>query len=85
MSYKYFIRPKLISQRKLKGFTQQQMADKLDIRRNTYTQYETGASMPSFPAMLRIKSILEYYDDDLFFTSNVTECDDNNCDNKKPA
>ena len=34
--------------RKKNGYTQQQMADILNISRSTYTYYETGKSEPSY-------------------------------------
>lgn len=38
--------------------TQQQIADKLNIHRTTYTKYETGGSEPTLNLLSRIVSIL---------------------------
>ncbi len=69
-------RIKLREIRKKRNLTQQQVADNLGIKRNTYTQYETGVSTPSFEVMLKIKSLLKYFKDDLFFITDVTNSDD---------
>lgn len=37
--------------RKMCGFTQQQVADMLNLNRTTYTKYETGVSEPSIEIM----------------------------------
>ena len=42
-----------------KGYTQQQMADMLNIGRSTYTYYETGKSQPSYQNLKKICEILE--------------------------
>lgn len=39
------------------GITQEQIADKLNVTRSTYTRYETGVSEPSFDLLSRIVSI----------------------------
>lgn len=39
------------------GITQEQIAEKLNINRATYTKYETGVSEPSFDLLSRIVSI----------------------------
>ena len=45
--------------RKEKGYTQQQMADMLNISRSTYTYYETGKSQPSFQNLKKLREIFE--------------------------
>lgn len=45
--------------RKLEGLTQQQMADRLNINRTTYTKYETGDSEPSIEILKRIADVLD--------------------------
>ena len=45
--------------RKEKGYTQQQMADMLNISRSTYTYYEIGKSEPGFDCLRKLASILE--------------------------
>ncbi len=43
--------------RKLCGFTQQQIADMLNLNRTTYTKYETGVAEPSFEILKKIVAI----------------------------
>lgn len=64
------MRKKLIEIRKKKGYTQEQMADKLNIARTTYTGYENGNVSPSLETALKIKKILFYKNDDIFLISN---------------
>ena len=45
--------------RKLAGFTQQQVAEMLNLNRTTYTKYETGASEPSIEILKALAVILE--------------------------
>ena len=47
----------LVKYRKLCGFTQQEIADILNLNRTTYTKYETGVSEPSFEILLKISAI----------------------------
>ena len=52
------------------GYTQEQMANKLDVARTTYTGYENGNFSPSLEIAMKIKKILNYKKDDIFLTSN---------------
>lgn len=52
--------------RKLRGYTQLQMAERLEISRSTYTNYESGYRSPDFEALERISEILDCSLDDLF-------------------
>ena len=45
--------------RKLAGFTQQYVADALNLNRTTYTKYETGASEPSIEILKKIADIFD--------------------------
>lgn len=65
------MRTKLIEVRKKKKLTQEQMAQKLNISRTTYTGYENGTFSPSLEKALEIKKILGYKKDDIFLISNV--------------
>lgn len=47
--------------RKENGYTQQQMAEMLNVGRSTYTYYETGNSEPSFQ---NLKKLCEIFDID---------------------
>ena len=60
------MRTKLIETRKKKGYTQEDMADKLNIARTTYTGYENGNFSPSLEIAIKIKEILRYKNDDIF-------------------
>lgn len=60
------MRTKLIEQRKRRGFTQVDMANKLKIARTTYTGYENGTFSPSFDKALEIKKILKTKSDEIF-------------------
>ena len=66
------MRKKLIENRKKKGYTQEQMAERLNVARTTYTGYEKGNISPSLETALKIKKILNYKKDDIFLTSNVS-------------
>ena len=66
------MREKLIEIRKKKGYTQEQMAEKLNIARSTYTGYENGNVSPSLETALNIKKILKYKNDDIFLISSVS-------------
>lgn len=61
------MRKKLIELRKKRGFTQEQLATKLNVARSTYTGYEKGNVTPSLDTALNIKKILDYKNDDIFF------------------
>lgn len=67
------MRTKLIEIRKKKGYTQEQMANKLNIARTTYTGYENGNFSPSLEMAIEIKKILNYKNDDIFLISNVSK------------
>lgn len=67
------MRTKLIEVRKKKGYTQEQMASKLNIARTTYTGYENGNFSPSLEMAIEIKKILNYKNDDIFLISNVSK------------
>ena len=67
------MRNKLIEVRKKKGFTQEDMANKLNIARTTYTGYELGTFSPSLDMAIKIKKLLNYKNDDIFLISNDSE------------
>ena len=49
----------LVFFRKRAGLTQQQVADKLNINRTTYTKYETGVSDPGIEIIKRLAEIFD--------------------------
>ena len=65
------MRKKLIEIRIKRGYTQEQMANELNLARTTYTGYEKGNVSPSLEVALNIKKILKYRSDDIFLNSNV--------------
>lgn len=70
------MREKLIEIRTKKGYTQEQMANELNVARTTYTGYEKGNVAPSLEVALNIKRILKYKNDDIFLNLNVSETDE---------
>lgn len=56
----------LVLFRKLRGYTQAQMAEKLEISRSTYTNYEIGNRSPDLETLERISEVLECSLDELF-------------------
>lgn len=65
------MRNKLKTIRTDKGFTQQEISDLVGIDRSFYTNIELGVKNPSLQVALRIKEVLNYFDDDIFLTNNV--------------
>lgn len=53
-----------------KGYTQEKLARKLDISRTAYTKIEIGIRNPSLNVAMRIKSVLDYSNDNIFLNSN---------------
>ena len=75
---------KLLKKKRIeKGLTQQDIADKIGIHRTTYTNIELGKADPSFKVNIKIKEILDYYDDNIFFNSKVFKSHKNKIKNKK--
>ena len=72
MINKYRPRIKLIKLRKEKGFTQEQMARLLKIKRATYANYETGYRNPSLKYVIEMKKILGTEEDAVFLPPNDT-------------
>lgn len=63
------MRDKLKDTRKRAGFTQQQIADMLNVSRAHYTRIESGNRNPSLKIAIKIKEILSYSQDDIFFAA----------------
>lgn len=61
------MRTKMREIRLSRGFTQQKLAEALEIKRATYTNIETGKKNPSLALAVRIKNTLNYQSDDIFF------------------
>ena len=45
--------------RLLFNFTQKELADKLNIRQNTYSQYENGRREPSIEILIKLSEIFD--------------------------
>lgn len=73
MTKKYKPRSKLIKLRNEKGFTQEQMARLLKMKRATYANYETGYRNPNLNTIIEIKKILGVTDDKIFLPDNDTK------------
>lgn len=69
----YRPRSKLIKLRNEKGFTQEQMARLLKMKRATYANYETGYRTPNLSTIIEIKKILGVTDDKIFLPDNDTK------------
>lgn len=65
------MRGKLKEVRLENGFTQKVLAGKVGIQRTSYTSIELGSRNPSLETAIKIKKVLEYFDDDLFLKNDV--------------
>ena len=65
------MRVKLKSLRIKKNLTQEQIAAKLQITRAYYTNLEQGSGNPSLMLASKIKEILNYEKDDIFFEQSI--------------
>lgn len=73
MNKTYSPRSKLIKLRIEKGFTQEQMARLLKLKRATYANYETGYRSPNIETIIEIKKILGTTDDKIFLPDKDTK------------
>ena len=67
------MRLKLVALREETGLTQQAFSAAVKISRSHYSQIETGDKDPSLRVWLRIKRVLNYQNDDIFFNSKRPE------------
>lgn len=72
------MRLNLRKRRKLYDLTQKEIAEKVGIARNTYTNIELGVKNPSLNVALKIKEVLSYFDDDIFLISDTAGEDRHN-------
>jgi putative transcriptional regulator len=63
------MRNKLVEIRIAKNLTQEQLAEKSGISRAYYTNIELGNKNPSFAVAVKIKSVLDYKDDEIFLNT----------------
>ena len=61
------MRKKLIKLREECGYTQYTMAEAVNCSRSHYSQIETGEKTPALELAVKIKTVLGYTNDDLFF------------------
>lgn len=54
------------------GLTQKELSQRIGISRSTYTNIELGEKNPSLNVALKLKNELNYYNDDIFLNSNVS-------------
>ena len=73
MANSYNPRTKLTKLRIEKGFTQEQMARLLKIKRATYANYETGYRSPSLETVIELKKILGVTEDKFFLPDKDTK------------
>lgn len=61
------MRTKLVKLREMKGYTQATFSEAIGVSRSHYSQIETGEKDPSLRVSLKIKKVLDYQYDDIFF------------------
>lgn len=67
MNKKNYFSENLAYARKLKGFRQYELADRIGVRPNTISNYEKGVSEPDYDTLGKLKTFLEVSADDLVF------------------
>ena len=61
------MRVRMMERRKELGLTQEAVANKATIARTTYTSIELGDKNPSLTVAIKLKEVLKYSNDDIFF------------------
>lgn len=64
---KIFIGNKIKTHRKQKGYTQEQLAEMLNVSTHTISRYECGRNFPSHEHMLQLSEILDLSMDDSYY------------------
>lgn len=64
---KIFIGNKIKIQRKQKGYTQEQLAEMLNVSTHTISRYECGKNFPSHEHMLQLSKILDLSIEDSYY------------------
>ena len=64
---KIFIGNKIKIQRKQKGYTQEQLAEMLNVSTHTISRYECGRNFPSHEHMLQLSKILDLSMEDSYY------------------
>lgn len=63
---------RLANLRKLKGLTQEELADRLSLTRSTYAQYEIGRREPDFKTILKLADFFNISVDYILGRDQVT-------------
>ena len=67
------MRTKLVKLREGRGYTQATFSKAVGISRSFYSQIETGDKEPSLKVSMKIKRVLDYQNDDIFFDRKCPE------------
>ena len=67
LNNKIFIGNKIRAQRKQKGYTQDQLAEMLNVSTHTRSRYECGKNYPSHEHMLQLSKILDLSIEDSYY------------------
>ena len=67
LNNKILIGTKIKATRKQKGYTQEQLAEMLNVSPNTISRYERGRNFPSHEHMLQLSEILDLSIDDSYY------------------
>ena len=67
MDKKNFFSKNLALARKLKGYHQYEVADRIGVRPNTISNYEKGVSEPNYETLGKLMEVFEVTADDLLF------------------
>ena len=64
---------KLLTLRKAKGITQEQLAEKLDVSRQSISKWESGQSIPELEKIVALSTIFDVTTDDLLKSSEIDD------------
>ena len=67
LNNKIWIGTQIKTQRKQKGYTQEQLAEMLNVSTNTISRYERGSNFPSHEHMLHLVKILDLSTDEPYY------------------
>lgn len=73
--YNLLMNNKIKDYRKLKNITQEEMANKLNVSRQSYINYENGETEPSFETLKKISKILSVSIDALLGNDDFVKID----------
>ena len=67
----------LIKYRKIKGYTQDDLAEKMGVSRQSVSKWENGESMPEVSKIVKIADYLEVSMDELFGREKIVKTEQN--------